>query len=95
MALQLTPLHPLFAAEVGGLDLRTTPGPEVCAEIDRAMDRYAGDVLPGRHGGVLHFGGALLGAGAASDVSAASRSDADSALEIGCLDGSEVGGLRC
>ena len=41
MALQLTPLHPLFAAEVGGLDLRTTPGPEVCAEIDRAMDRYA------------------------------------------------------
>jgi alpha-ketoglutarate-dependent 2,4-dichlorophenoxyacetate dioxygenase len=41
MALQLTPLHPLFAAEVGGLDLCTTPGPEVCAEIDRAMDRYA------------------------------------------------------
>ncbi len=41
MALQLTPLHPLFAAEVRGLDLRRTPGPDLCAEIDRAMDRYA------------------------------------------------------
>ena len=41
MALQLTPLHPLFAAEVRGIDLRETPGPELCAEIDRAMDQYA------------------------------------------------------
>jgi alpha-ketoglutarate-dependent 2,4-dichlorophenoxyacetate dioxygenase len=41
MPLQLNPLHPLFAAEVTGLDLRTAPGPELCAEIDRAMDRYA------------------------------------------------------
>jgi alpha-ketoglutarate-dependent 2,4-dichlorophenoxyacetate dioxygenase len=41
MALQLTPLHPLFAAEVKGIDLRQTPGPDLCAEIDRAMDRYA------------------------------------------------------
>ena len=41
MALKLTPLHPLFAAEVSGLDLRQTPGPDLCAEIDRAMDRYA------------------------------------------------------
>jgi len=41
MALQLTPLHPLFVAEVKGIDLRQTPGPELCAEIDRAMDRYA------------------------------------------------------
>ncbi len=40
MALQFSPLHPLFAAEVHGLDLRSTPGPEVCAEIDRGMDRY-------------------------------------------------------
>lgn len=40
MALQLTPLHPLFVAEVKGIDLRQTPGPELCAEIDRAMDRY-------------------------------------------------------
>jgi alpha-ketoglutarate-dependent 2,4-dichlorophenoxyacetate dioxygenase len=48
MTLQLTPLHPLFAAEVGGLDLRRTPGPEVCAEIDRAMDRYAVLVFRGQ-----------------------------------------------
>ncbi|GAA0580900.1 TauD/TfdA family dioxygenase [Craurococcus roseus] len=48
MPLRLTPLHPLFAAEVGGLDLRRTPGPEVCAEIDRAMDRYAVLVFRGQ-----------------------------------------------
>jgi alpha-ketoglutarate-dependent 2,4-dichlorophenoxyacetate dioxygenase len=48
MALQLTPLHPLFAAEVRGLDLRQTPGPELCAEIDRAMDRYAVLVFRGQ-----------------------------------------------
>ncbi len=41
MALQFTPLHPLFVAEVSGIDLRTTPDPETCAEIHRAMDRYA------------------------------------------------------
>ena len=41
MPLHLNPLHSLFAAEVTGIDLRTTPGPELCAEIDRAMDRYA------------------------------------------------------
>jgi alpha-ketoglutarate-dependent 2,4-dichlorophenoxyacetate dioxygenase len=41
MALQLIPLHPLFVAEVKGLDLRATPGSEVCEEIHRAMDRYA------------------------------------------------------
>lgn len=41
MGLHLTPLHPLFAAEVKGLDLRSTPDATTCAEIDRAMDRYA------------------------------------------------------
>jgi alpha-ketoglutarate-dependent taurine dioxygenase len=41
MSLQLTPLHPLFAAEVTGLDLRTAPGAALCEEIHRAMDRYA------------------------------------------------------
>ena len=41
MGLHLTPLHPLFAAEVKGLDLRSTPDAATCAEIDRAMDRYA------------------------------------------------------
>ncbi len=41
MTLQLTPLHPLFAAEVSGIDLRQAPGPALCDEIHRAMDRYA------------------------------------------------------
>jgi alpha-ketoglutarate-dependent 2,4-dichlorophenoxyacetate dioxygenase len=41
MALTLTPLHPLFAAEARGIDLRTAPDPATCAEIDRAMNRYA------------------------------------------------------
>lgn len=48
MDLQITPLHPVFAAEVAGLDLRQTPGAEVLAEIDRAMDRYAVLVFPGQ-----------------------------------------------
>lgn len=47
-ALRLTPLHPLFAAEVHGLDLRTTPDAATCAEIDRAMDRYAVLVFRGQ-----------------------------------------------
>jgi alpha-ketoglutarate-dependent 2,4-dichlorophenoxyacetate dioxygenase len=46
MSLQLTPLHPLFAAEVRGIDLRTTPDPALCDEIHRAMDRYAVLVFP-------------------------------------------------
>ena len=44
-----TPLHPLFAAEVQGVDLRSTPGPDLCAEIDRAMDRYAVLVFRNQH----------------------------------------------
>jgi alpha-ketoglutarate-dependent 2,4-dichlorophenoxyacetate dioxygenase len=41
MPLELIPLHPLFVAEARGLDLRSTPDAATCAEIDRAMDRYA------------------------------------------------------
>jgi len=48
MALELVPLHPLFAAEVKGLDLRTTPDPALCEEIHRAMDRYAVLVFRGQ-----------------------------------------------
>ena len=47
--LHVTPLHPLFAGEVHGLDLRTTPDAETCAEIDRAMDRYAVLVFRDQH----------------------------------------------
>ena len=48
MALQLTPLHPLFAAEARGIDLRTTPDAALCAAIHRAMDRYAVLVFRGQ-----------------------------------------------
>ena len=71
MALQFTPLHPLFAAEVRGLDLRQTPGPDVCAEIDRAMDRYA----------VLVFRGQELDDDVAPEVAEAIRAH-DSVIEL-------------
>jgi alpha-ketoglutarate-dependent 2,4-dichlorophenoxyacetate dioxygenase len=40
-ALDIRPLHPLFAAEVLGADLRQPPSRELAAQIDAAMDRYA------------------------------------------------------
>ncbi|MEU7981878.1 TauD/TfdA family dioxygenase [Micromonospora sp. NPDC049081] len=46
MAITLKPLHPLFVAEVTGVDL-TTPVPEdVFAEIHAAFERYAVLVFP-------------------------------------------------
>lgn len=39
--LHLRPLHPLFAAEATGLDLRRPLAPEQVAEVVAAMDRYA------------------------------------------------------
>ena len=48
MALRITPLHPLFAAEVRGIDLRQAPDAALCAEIDRAVDQYAVLVFPGQ-----------------------------------------------
>lgn len=41
MPLTLTPLHPLFVAEVSGLDLREPLPPGMAEEIHHAMDRYA------------------------------------------------------
>jgi len=40
MTLELEPLHPLFAAQASGVDLRALE-PAALAEIDAAMDRYA------------------------------------------------------
>ena len=48
MPLHLTPLHPLFAAEVSGPDLRAPLTPALRAEIDRAMDRHAVLVFRGQ-----------------------------------------------
>ena len=47
MSLSLEPLHPLFAAQASGVDLRRLDDAEV-AEIERAMDRYAVLVFRGQ-----------------------------------------------
>ena len=39
--LDCTPLHPLFAAEIVGVDLREARDPALLAAIRAAMDRYA------------------------------------------------------
>lgn len=49
MELDIRPLHPLFAAEVVGVDLRERPSPELVAAIDAGMDRYAVLVLRDQH----------------------------------------------
>jgi alpha-ketoglutarate-dependent 2,4-dichlorophenoxyacetate dioxygenase len=44
-ALEIRPMHPVFAAEVIGVDLRQPPSRDLVAQIDAAMDRYAVLVL--------------------------------------------------
>lgn len=39
--IRIAPLHPVFAAEMTGVDLRTPPDPELVRMIDDAMDRHA------------------------------------------------------
>ena len=39
--LNIKPLHPVFAAEITGIDLRTPPPAELRRAIDDAMDEYA------------------------------------------------------
>jgi alpha-ketoglutarate-dependent 2,4-dichlorophenoxyacetate dioxygenase len=41
MSLQLNPLHPVFAAEAYGVDIRQPLPPQVVRQIDDAMDKYA------------------------------------------------------
>jgi alpha-ketoglutarate-dependent 2,4-dichlorophenoxyacetate dioxygenase len=48
VSLQLRQIHPMFAAEASGIDLRRTPGPELVAEIDAAMDEYGVLVFKGQ-----------------------------------------------
>ena len=47
--LDIRPLHPLFAAEITGLDLRTPPALALVNAIDSAMDQYAVCVLRDQH----------------------------------------------
>jgi alpha-ketoglutarate-dependent 2,4-dichlorophenoxyacetate dioxygenase len=46
MAIQVKPLHPVFAAEFTGIDLRQSMTPEQVEQIDCAMDQYAVLVFP-------------------------------------------------
>ena len=48
MSLILKSLHPLFAAEAAGVDLRGPLAPEAVREIERAMDQYAVLVFRGQ-----------------------------------------------
>jgi alpha-ketoglutarate-dependent 2,4-dichlorophenoxyacetate dioxygenase len=48
MPLTVRPLHPLFAAEVTGLDLCVPPTEDTRRAVEAAMDRYAVSVLPGQ-----------------------------------------------
>ena len=48
MTLRFTALHPLFAAEVGGIDLRRPLDPATAREIEEAMDRHAVLVFRGQ-----------------------------------------------
>jgi len=48
MTLTLQPLHPLFGAEAGGIDLRKSLTPDSLRAIERAMDRYAVLVFRGQ-----------------------------------------------
>jgi alpha-ketoglutarate-dependent 2,4-dichlorophenoxyacetate dioxygenase len=45
MSLKVNQLHPLFFAEVTGLDLRLPPAPDLRETIERIMDEYAVSVL--------------------------------------------------
>jgi len=41
LVIRITPLHPVFAAEMTGVDLRTPPDAALVRQIDDAMNRYA------------------------------------------------------
>ena len=47
--LNITPLHPLFAARIEGVDAARTIAAPVMAALRDALDRYAVLVLPGQH----------------------------------------------
>jgi alpha-ketoglutarate-dependent 2,4-dichlorophenoxyacetate dioxygenase len=47
MGLQINPLHPLFAAEILGLDTSVPPTPGVVEAVEEAMARYAVCVVRG------------------------------------------------
>jgi alpha-ketoglutarate-dependent 2,4-dichlorophenoxyacetate dioxygenase len=49
MQTQITPLHPVFAAEIHGIDTTRPLGPDTTAAIEAAMDRHAVLVFRDQH----------------------------------------------
>lgn len=95
MTLALDPLHPLFAAEAGGVDLRKPLDPDTVRAIDAAMDRYAVLVFRGQpldQGEQVAFSKQFgpLDAGLRKATGAPTRFKYDELIDIGnvALDGS-------
>lgn len=95
MSLSLKPLHPLFAAEASGVELRKPLDAAAVAAIDAAMDRYAVLVFRGQPldqaeqiALARHFG--PLDAGLRKATGAATRFQYDELIDISnvALDGS-------
>jgi alpha-ketoglutarate-dependent 2,4-dichlorophenoxyacetate dioxygenase len=49
MVMDVVPLHPVFAAQVTGVDLRELPSPELVERIDAAMNEFAILVVRDQH----------------------------------------------
>src|SRR4051812_21349771 len=95
MTLKLKPLHPLFAAEASGVDLRKPLDEQAVREIDAAMDRHAVLVFRGQPleqdeqvALARYFG--PLDAGLRKATGAPTRFNYDELIDIGnvALDGS-------
>jgi alpha-ketoglutarate-dependent 2,4-dichlorophenoxyacetate dioxygenase len=88
MALTLKPLHPVFAAEVSGVNLRNPLDEAGIAEIDAAMDQYAVLVFRGQaldQGQQIAFSKQFgpLDAGLRKATGAATRFQYEELIDIG------------
>jgi alpha-ketoglutarate-dependent 2,4-dichlorophenoxyacetate dioxygenase len=98
MTLTLKALHPLFAAEASGIDLKQPLDPATVREIEAAMDRYAVLVFhhqPLEQGEQVAFSRNFgpLNAGLRKATGAGTRFEYDELIDISnvALDGSVVG----
>ncbi len=98
MALTLKPLHPLFAAEAGGVDLKQPQDERTIQAIDAAMDQYAVLVFRGQplsEGEQVAWSRQFgpLDAGLRKATGAATRFKYEELIDIGnvALDGSVAG----
>lgn len=94
MTLQLKPLHPVFAAEANGIDLRRPPDAGTAREIESAMDRYAVLVFRGQslsEDEQIAFAGAFgpLDIGLKKALKRANRLKYDESIDISNVDDGE------